>query len=143
MFDTTHFFTPGKLSVILDAQAGSSGKGNIGSFMAKHANNFQFACNTFLPNAGHTIIDGGKKYFYQTFNSCAYLDNYEKLYLGPGACIELPAFFREIEESKINPKKIGVHPLIPILQDKDAAFERGEVDFDGNKLAHRHEGTMK
>lgn len=138
---TDCFFSIGKLSFLMDGGFGSSGKAKIASYITKNANNWQFACNAFGPQAGHTVIDNGKRYFYQTFNSCAYQDNYEKLYIGPGACIELPAFFREIDESNINPKKIGVHPLVTILQDKDAAYERGEVDLDGNPI--KHEGTKK
>lgn len=140
--DTNFAFTPGKLTTLLDAQAGSSGKGAVASFICKHADNYQFACCTFSPQAGHTIVDDGKTYFYQTFNSCAYQHGqYEKLYLGPGCIIELPAFFREIEESSIPHEKIGISPIAGILLDQDGAFERGEVDLDGNPK--KHSGTMK
>lgn len=143
MFNTNEFFTSGRLSVILDAQAGSSGKGVIGSFICEHADNWQFACNAFSAQAGHWVkIDGGKSYFYQTFNSCAYANKYDKLYIGPGASIELDAFFRELEESNIKPHKVGIHPLASIIQPIDGAFERGEVDFDGNPVV-KHDGTMK
>lgn len=141
-FNTNEFFKPGKLSIILDAQAGSSGKGVIGSFITEHADNWQFACNAFGPQAGHWVkLDNGKQYFYQTFNSCAYQDKYEKLYTGPGGMIELPAFFREMEENNIPRHKIGINPLVSILQDIDGKFERGEVDLDGQSI--RSEGTMK
>jgi adenylosuccinate synthase len=126
----------------LDASAGSSGKGKIASFIGEHADDWQFCCNTFSAQAGHWVKVAGKEYFYQTFNSCAYLDKYEKMYVGPGASIELEALFREIDESNIKPHKIGIHPLATIIQDKDAAFERGEVDFDGNAI-EKHDGTMK
>jgi hypothetical protein len=141
MFNTEWLFESGKLTICMDASAGSSGKGKIASFIAKYADNWQFACNAFSAQAGHWVVDGNKKFFYQTFNSCAYLNKYEKLYIGPGAAIELKALFREIDESSINPSKIGIHPLCSIIQEKDAAFERGEVDFDGN--ARKHDGVMK
>jgi len=142
MFNTEWLFKAGKLTICMDASAGSSGKGKVASFIAKHAENWQFACNAFSAQAGHWVIDNGRKYFYQTFNSCAYLNNYEKLYIGPGAAIELKALFREIEESNIPAEKVGINPLCSIIQEKDAAFERGEVDLDGNKI-NRHDGTMK
>jgi adenylosuccinate synthase len=143
MFNTNEFFEPGKLSVILDAQAGSSGKGVIGSFVTEHADNWQFACNTFSPQAGHWVkLDDGSCYFYQTFNSCAYQDKYEMMYIGPGGMIELPAFFNEIEANNIPREKIGISPIVAVLQDKDGAFERGEVDLDGNSIENG-EGTMK
>jgi len=141
-FCTNSLFNPGKLTTVMDGGAGSSGKGKLGSFICQNADNWQFACNTFAPQAGHWVkTDDGKKYFYQTFNSCAYLDNYEKLYIGPGSIIELPAFWREIEESNIDKSKIGISPVVAILQDIDAAFERGEVDLDGNEI-DGGEGTM-
>lgn len=134
---TTRFvFTPGKLAIVMDGGAGSSGKGKLGSFICEHADNWQFACNTFMPQAGHWVkLDDGRSYFYQTFNSCAYLtDRYEKLYLGPGATIELPAFFRELEENNIPPHKIGISPVTAILQDIDGGFEKGTHGFDGKLL---------
>jgi adenylosuccinate synthase len=96
-----------------------------------------------MPQAGHWVRnDDGGEYFYQTFNSCAYQDKYERLLMGPGSIIELPALFREIEESNIDPKKIGISPTVAILQDIDAAFERGEVNLDGNPI-ELSDGTMK
>jgi adenylosuccinate synthase len=145
MFNTNFCFRPGRLTILLDAQAGSSGKGKIGSFITHHANNWDFAVNTFMPQAGHWVkIKNGGSYFYQTFNSCAYQsDRYEKLYISPGAMIELPAFFREMEENKIPAHKIGISPVTAILQKIDGDFERGMVDFDGKPVEKRHDGTMK
>jgi len=143
--NTNFVFAPGTLTTILDSSAGSSGKGKIGAFVAEHADNWQFCCNTFMPQAGHWVKnDNGKTYFYQTLNSCAYLhEKYEKMYIGPGCTIELPAFWRELEENNVPRNKIGISPVAAILQDIDAAFERGEVDLDGKPSSERHLGTMK
>ena len=142
---TNFVFTPGKLTVTLDASAGSSGKGKLGSFITHYADNWQFAINTFMPQAGHWVkLEDGRSFFYQTFNSCAYLaDKYEKLYIAPGGMIELPAFWRELEENKIPRSKIGISPLTSILQDIDSGFEKGILDFDGKKLEVHQDGTMK
>src|SRR3954463_5896523 len=107
-FDTGFVFTPGKLTIALDGGAGSSGKGKLGSFLCEHARNWQFACNTFMPQAAHWVrLDDGREYLYKTLNSCAFLvDRYEKLYIAPGATIKLAEFFREIEENKIPREKI-------------------------------------
>jgi adenylosuccinate synthase len=132
--DTNFCFTPGKLTILMDGGAGSSGKGKLGAFVAAHADNWQFACNTFAPQAGHWVKnDDGKSYFYQTFNSCAWMsDKYEKLYIGPGSTIELEAFWREKEQNNIPGCKIGISPVTSILQTIDGKFERGLIDFDGN-----------
>jgi adenylosuccinate synthase len=120
-FDTTFAFTPGKLTVVLDGGAGSSGKGKLGSFLCVHAQNWQFACNTFMPQAGHWVrLDDGRAFMYQTLNSCAYLaDRYEKLYIGPGAAIEPELLFIELEKNNVPPGKLGISPLTAVVQDID------------------------
>lgn len=141
-FDTTRMFDKGKLTVMLDQSFGSSGKGKLGSFLAEHADNWQFCCNTNSPQAGHWVrLDDGRSYFYQTLNNCAYLDKYEKMYIGAGGMIELPSLFKEIEENNVPPHKLGISPVTAILQDIDAGFERGELDLDGNRTT-QHSGTM-
>jgi adenylosuccinate synthase len=142
---TNFLFTPGRLTFTLDAQAGSSGKGKVGSYICQNADNWQFCVNTFAPQAGHWVkLQDGRSFFYQTLNSCAHqIDKYEKMYIAPGAMIELPAFFREIEENNVPKHKIGISPIASILQDIDQGFERGIVDFDGKTVATRHDGTMK
>lgn len=144
MNKTNFVFEPGKLSICIDAAFGSSGKGKIGSFITSNANNWHFCCNTFAPQAGHWVkLDNGHNYFYQTFNSCAHdHTRFEKIYIGPGSIIEPAAFFREMEENNIPPNKIGISPIIPILLDKDASYERGEVLFDSSNII-KTSGLMK
>jgi len=137
--NTNFCFKPGKLTSIIDASAGSSGKGKIGSFVTEHADNWQFCCNTFNPQAGHWVkLDDGRTFFYQTFNSCAYNhEKFEKMYIGQGGMIELPAFMRELEENKIPRKKIGISPIASILQPIDAGYEKGTHDLEGNKIEYK------
>ena len=101
--DTNFCFEPGKLTVLLDVTYGSSAKGKLASFITEHATNWDFCCNAFMPNAGHWVkLDDGREFFYQTFNSCAYNhEKFEKMYIGPGAVIELPAFWKELEKNII------------------------------------------
>lgn len=135
-FNTDFIFTPGKLTIALDGGAGSSGKGKLGSFLCEYADNWQFACNTFMPQAGHWVkLGDGRKYLYKTLNSCAYLtDKYEKLYIAPGATIELNTFFRELWENNVPPDKIGISPLTSILRDIDKGYERGTCDLNGTVI---------
>lgn len=144
MFSTGFVFSPGKLTITLDGGAGSSGKGKLGSFLCEHADNWQFACNTFMPQAAHWVkLDDGQALLYQTFNSCAYLTRkYEKLYIAPGATIDLKAFRREIYESKIPPGKIGISAVTSVLQNIDAQFERGLCNFDGEPIEAQDGGYL-
>ena len=145
MNECNRFFHPGELTTIMDGGAGSSGKGKLSSYITENADNWTFACNAFAPQAGHWVrLDDGSQYFYQTLNGCAYnVDKYEKLYLGPGAMIELPALFREIVDNKVPDHKLGISPLAMILEDFDTSFERGLAGFDGAPLTSAHLGTMK
>lgn len=138
------YFQKGKITILMDGGAGSSGKGRIGSYITENSNNWTFCINTFMPQAGHWVkLDDGRKFFYQTFNSCAYNHNkFEKMYLASGCVIELAAFIRELEENNIPRNKIGISPCATVLQDIDSQFERGEVDLDGNRLKELSDGTM-
>lgn len=138
-----HLFDKGKITTILDGGAGSSGKGKIGSYVAENSDNWQFCCSTFSAQAGHWVkLDDGRKFFYQTLNSCAYLHNkFEKMYISSSSVIELPALLREIEENGIPRSKIGISPCAVVLQPKDSDFEKGLVDLDGNPI--KSDGLMK
>jgi Adenylosuccinate synthetase len=142
---TNDLFKPGKLTTVMDGGAGSSGKGKMASYITENAGNFTFACNAFAPQAGHWVrLDDGRQYFYQSLNSCAYnVDRYEKMYLGPGGTIELSALLNEIEHNKVPPRKLGISPLALILEDSDAAYERGQAGFDNSPLLSTDTGTMK
>lgn len=147
MGKTNDFFVPGKLSVILDGGAGSSGKGKIGAFIMKHADNVQFVCNTFSANASHTIVEevDGKRveYIYKALNSCAHDHHkFQKMYIGHGAAIDLNSLLKEIKQSGIPVSKLGISPVAVIIQQLDADYEAGKVCLDGNQLSGG-EGTIK
>lgn len=143
----------GKISVIMDAQAGSSGKGKLAAYIFdKHFDEWDFACNAFYPQAGHWVRlgDGKNAFFYQTLNSCAWMwreypDRMKDkiMFIGPGSIIELPALLREIKENNIPVGSLWIDDKALILQDDDTAYERGEKDFAGNTVTSRHDGTMK
>jgi hypothetical protein len=137
-------FNQSELTIVMDGGAGSSGKGKLASYIVENSDNWQFCCNAFGPQAGHWVkLRDGRTFFYQTLNSCAYAhDKFEKMYIGPGAIIELPALLREIEENNIPRKKLGISPNIPILSQIDTDFERGVAGFDGTPSTN-HDGTSK
>lgn len=143
-------FVPGKLTFVMDGQFGSSGKGKISSFIGEtNKGKFTFACNAFSAQAGHWVkLKDGRTFFYQHLNSIAYNhDLYEKMYIGPSACIELPALLREIEENKITPDKLGISPLATLITSPDMDYEKGLKAFDdfgmkGDSTPNHH-GTAK
>lgn len=132
MFDTRFMFQPGKLAFVMDGGAGSSGKGKLASFIGEHADNWQFCCNAFMSNAAHwVVLDDGRKYLYQSLNSTAYLKSYQKMYICGGAVIEIEPLLREIKENDVDPARLGIHPLVAVVQQKDIDYEAGKANFDG------------
>ena len=145
MFDTSFAFHPGKMTVLLDGGAGSSGKGKVASFVGQYANNWQFCCNAFMSNAAHIVVDNnGRKYLYQALNSVAHLkERYEKMYICGGAVMELKPLLNEIEQHRMTSATLGIHPITAIVQQKDIDYERGVCDFEGNKIDNVQSDCMK
>jgi hypothetical protein len=132
-FDTNFVFEPGKVAVVMDGGAGSSGKGKVASFIGEHADNWQFCVNSFMSNAAHwVILDDGRKFLYQSLNSVAYQKQYQKLYIGGGSVIEIEPTLREIKENDVEPGRLGIHPLVAVVQQKDIDYECGRANFDGD-----------
>lgn len=145
MFNTEFLFTPGKMTIVMDGGAGSSGKGKLASFIGEHADNWQFCCNAFMSNAAHwVVLDDGTKYLYQVLSSVAYLKKYQKMYVCGGAVIEYEPLLREIKENGVSPERLGIHPLVAIVQQKDIDYEAGRVNFDGDPFPQmQHSDCMK
>lgn len=146
MQETNEFFEKGKISILADSGSGSSGKGKIASFLCKHSDNWDFLCNTHSSQASHSIVDGGKTYVFKQLNAAAYFlnerDKNAKIYIGHGAVLDVPSFFKELEICNLNEKRVNISPVTPILQDIDRLFEEGKVDFDGNPVSSNHSGTI-
>ena len=142
--NTNYFFTPGKLTFLLDGGAGSSGKGKMASFIMKHADNWTFACNTFFPQASHTVVDDGISYIYKQLNSCAHFikGTGKVIYIGQGSVISLEALKKELEMTGLDNTQVKVHPMCGIVQDIDRLYEEGKLMFDGETKGN-HSGTIK
>lgn len=138
LINTDFLFAPGKMTILMDGGAGSSGKGKLASFIGEHSNKWSFCCNAFMSNAAHwVVLDDGTKYLYQTLNSVAYLKSYQKLYVCGGSVIELDAFHREVKENGLDPTRLGIHPLAAVVQQKDVDYESGLCDYEGHYFPSR------
>jgi len=143
-----NIFIPGRISFLLDAPAGSSGKGKLASYITKHSDvNFLLTSNS--ANASHTVIDNynGKDYeivFKALPSGSLYHDKLDKVFITAGSSFEVEALLKEIELIGIPRTKIGIHPRAGIITPIDAAYERGECDLDGHfHNGGRKEGTLK
>jgi adenylosuccinate synthase len=133
-------FIPGKLTVLLDQSAGSSGKGKLEEFISANSSNIDFVVNTFMHQASH-IVDGEKvdgtpfTYCYKNLNSNAHRhEEFEKMYITQGAVINLESLLKEIQDSGIPREKIGISPLAGITTTLDKNYEKGLAGFDGEEI---------
>lgn len=135
-------FKPGKITTILDGQFGSTGKGKLAACMAERGGGFTFVCNTFSTQAAHWVrISPTQQYLYRHLNSVAWDKNlFEQMYLGPGSVIDLPTFFRELDESGLDERQVRVHPSAVVVDQRDTNYEKGLEGFDGEPTTHQ--GTM-
>lgn len=149
MNKTSEFFEKGKLSVALDGGAGSSGKGKIGAYLVKNSGGIDFVCNTFTPNASHTIVEVGDngnriEYVYKNLNSCAHYHHlFRKMFIGHGSAIHVESLLKEIKQSGLPIKKLGIAPTAMVVTEEDARIEKGEVSLDGKELVTNNHGTIK
>lgn len=112
------------VTVVLDSQAGSCGKGKFIGYLAK-ADNADVAINNFMSNAGHTFVDSnGEKVMTQQLPTS--LINFNtSLVIGPGAAITPRILFDEILRYKdmIGNRKIIINPRAVVIVDKHRAIE--------------------
>ena len=129
-------FKPGKLTIVMDGGAGSSAKGLRGAYLWKYfkEDHSKFSTNTFLSNAAHTITHkDGREYIHQCLSSITSVGGYEKQYLSPGCAWSKDEILNEMKLCDMNPSKLGINPNAIIVTQNDIDYEKGLVDFEGNK----------
>ena len=112
------------VTVVLDSQAGSCGKGKFIGYLAK-ADNADVAINNFMSNAGHTFVDNnGNKVMTQHLPT-SIINQDTSLIIGPGAAITPRILFDEIIKYKelLGNRKIIINPRAVVIADKHRAIE--------------------
>jgi len=54
------------------------------------------------------------------------------MYICGGAVLELEPLLDEIRQHGLTPDKLGIHPVVAIVQQKDVDYERGVCNFEGD-----------
>lgn len=124
------------VTVVLDSQAGSCGKGKFIGYLAQ-ADNVDVAINNFMSNAGHTYIhdDGDRVMTQHLPTSLINLDT--SLVIGPGAAITPHILFNEIIEygKALGDRKIIINPRAVVIKQKhrdtEAEILRSGSTFKG------------
>jgi len=118
----------GKVTVVLDSQAGSCGKGKFIGYLATH-DNIDIAMNNFMSNAGHTMVtnDGNKIMTQHLPTSLA--DPNIFLLIGPGSAITPNILFDEILKfcDLLDDRRIVIHPRANVILPKHSEIERQTI----------------
>jgi len=138
-------FKPGKITTILDGGAGSSSKGLRAAYVWKNMReeHSSSAINTFMENAAHSIThDDGREYIHQCLSSITTVGEYDAQFLSPGCVFAEETINKELSQFDLSPSKVGIHPNAVIVTQKDVDYERGLVDFEGNKKEIRGSSNL-
>ena len=113
------------ITIVIDGQAGSCGKGKICGYLAKK-DYFAISTNNWSSNAGHTYVsDNGKKIIVSHI-PMAMLRKNCKLVLNAGCIITPEILFKEIRKYKdiIGERKIYINPRAMIILEKHREEEK-------------------
>lgn len=115
----------GKVTVVLDAQAGSCGKGKFIGYLAKKDKPSMAICN-FMSNAGHTFIDDDGDTVITQQIPTSIVNKSTSLYIGPEAAITPSILFNEILKYKkaIGDRAVIIHPNAAVITDVHRAREQ-------------------
>ena len=116
-------------SVIVVAFWGDEGKGKIISYLALK-DNLDFCVRTGSVNAAHTILYEGKKFALHMVPA-AFINPKTRLLIAAGANVHIGQFFKEMELTQVDPKRVGIDQNASIIeqkhsdQDKASAVNKG------------------
>ncbi len=113
------------VTVILDGQAGSSGKGKICGYIAQK-DNISISTNNWSSNAGHTYVNNKHNNIVVSHLPMAMINTSTKLCINAGATITPEILENELKkyENIIGKRKIYIHPRAMIIKEKHREQEK-------------------
>lgn len=111
------------VTVVLDSQAGSCGKGKFIGYLAQK-DNVDMAINNFMTNAGHTYVDGDRKVMTQHLPT-SIVNKDTTLVIGPGAAITPSVLFDEIIKYAdiLGGRSVIINPNAVVIKQKHRNIE--------------------
>jgi len=110
-------------TVVVCGFFGDTGKGKIISYLALKDRVSVAVRAGVGPNAGHTVVYGGKTYKLRMLPS-AFVYEGCRLLIGPGVLINPDVLLKEVEVTK-SEGRVGVDPLCAIIEPKHIEADRG------------------
>lgn len=115
------------VDVVVGAQYGSEGKGNI---CAHIAGDYQVLMRVGGPNAGHKVAH--PEYTYVQLPSGTLSNPNAKLLIGAGATLAIRQVLTEIAELGLTPDRLSIDPQAIIIEDGDVELEVGSLEIIGS-----------
>lgn len=110
------------VDVVVGAQYGSEGKGNIASYLAPE---YDLLVRVGGPNAGHKVyLASGEQYTHHHLPSgtraCP-----AALLLGPGCVVRPEKLLQEIADCTVDRERLSIDPQAMVIEDRDLELEAG------------------
>jgi adenylosuccinate synthase len=115
------------VDVLVGAQYGSEGKGNICAWIAK---DYQVLMRVGGPNAGHKVAS--PKYTYIQLPSGTKSNPDAKILIGAGATSSVTQVLKEIEELELTPDRLSIDPQAMIIEETDKQQEVKTLEVIGS-----------
>ena len=115
------------VDVIVGAQYGSEGKGNICAHLAK---DYQVLMRVGGPNAGHMVAK--PPYKYVQLPSGTQSNENAKILIGAGATLWLPQILKEINDCKLTSERLSIDPQAMIIEQMDREMEEQSLEVIGS-----------
>lgn len=118
---------PQLVDVLVGAQFGSEGKGNICAHIAKE---YQVLMRVGGPNAGHKV--SFPKYDYIQLPSGTQSNPDAKLLVGAGATLSVKQVLKEISDLALTGDRLSIDPQAIVIEDEDVKVEMGSLEAIGS-----------
>ncbi len=114
------------IDIVCGGQAGDEGKGKISSYLS-YKGHYSYCVRVGGPNAGHTVVCGGKSYTLKNIPS-GFLNPDTKLVLGAGAYTKTDWLLKEVELTGTRERLI-IDPHAVLISDEETAAEKNAAHF--------------
>jgi adenylosuccinate synthase len=112
-------------TVIVGAFWGDEGKGKVISYLALN-DKLDFCVRTGSVNAAHTVWMNGNRYALHMVPA-AFIQKKCRLLIAAGANVHVGQFFKELELTKIDPKRMGIDQMASIIEEKHSAQDKASA----------------
>lgn len=131
------------LTVVVGGQYGGEGKGKIVSYLSL-SDDIDYVVRCGGPNSGHTVDFKGERRILRLLPA-GFVNKRTRLLLAAGALVNPDILFREIEESGVDPNRVGVDFNTGVITEKEIEYER-QLNLDksiGSTLSGTGAGVAK